>query len=264
MAPSAEQRLGSPSSLIALTVGALGTSIEVFSFIAFLRRGDPADTTLVVADGVFAFFALLGAGLMIKNPRWGSITLACAGVASFISDMLGLSTPPRMIPGALMILSALITAGTEKEEATRLEALTEQEELKEPEAPPSEQEEIKESEGSAEQEEPKEPGAPPAEKEDLEVPEPGAPAERPNWMPVMVNLALGLHVVGAGFIGLGAGLVAPPVGVFTGWVIWAALLYGGIQLRRTKPLFALATPVLGVGAWFLLLTAGGILFGWTA
>ena len=252
MAPTAEQRLGSASSLIALAVGALGTSIEVISFIAFLRRGDPAETTLVVADGVFAFFALLGAGLMIKNPRRGSITLGFAGVASFISDMLGLSTPPRMIPGALMILSAVITAGTEKEQATQLEALTEQEELKKPEAPLSEQEELKE------------PDAPPAEKEHLEVPEPGAPAELPNWMPVMANLALGLHVVGAGFIGLAAGLVAPAVGVLTGWVIWAALLYGGIRLRKTKPWFALATPVLGVGAWFLLLTTGGVLFGWTA
>lgn len=251
MAQTAEQRLGSPSSLIALTVGALGTSIEVLSFLAFLKRGAQADTPLVVADGVFALFALLGAGLMIKNPRWGSITLACAGVASFLSDMLGLSTPPRMIPGALMILSAVITAGTEKEEATQLEALTEQEELKEPEAPLYEQEELKE------------PDSPPSEQEELKVPEPGPPAERP-WMPVMANLALGLHVVGAGFIGLGAGLVAPPVGVLTGWVVWAALLYGGIKLRRTKPWFALATPLLGLGAWFLLLTAGGVIFGWTA
>jgi hypothetical protein len=231
MTETAEQKLGSVSSLIALVAGALGASIEAVSFIAFFVRRDlyPAQAPggLVVADGLVTFLALLGAGLMIKNPRVGSISLAVAGVMSILSDMVGLSTVPRIIPWGLMILGAVITFATQKDEAKGPEASSsaEPEELKQPEAPP---------------------------------------ADLPNWMPFMINLALGLHVVGGGFIGLGAGLVAPPLGVLAGWLIWAAVLYGGIRLRKTKPWLALATPFVGIGAWFLLLTAGGAFLGWSA
>jgi hypothetical protein len=216
MAQTTEQKLGSPGSLIALAAGALGASIEVISFIAFLIRRDlypPAPNGLVIADGLVSFLALLGAGLMIKDPRVGSISLAAAAAMSILSDMIGLSTVPRIVPGGLMILSAAITFALRKEES----------------------------------------------KEHL-----APPAEQPHWLPILVNIALGLHVFGAGFIGLGAGLVAPPLGVLAGWALWAAILYAGIRLRKSKPWLALATPFAGIAAWFLLLSAGGAFLGWSA
>jgi hypothetical protein len=215
--PARDSKLSAPSSLLALVLGAVGATLEAAAFAAYLVRGDPpsapSPTFLVILDGVIAALALAGAGLTIKSPQTGALALAGAGVASFLSDMAGLSTPPRMIPGGLMILSAVMTFALRKEHARH-------------------------------------------------------PAERvsadPGWLRALVNVAIALHVIGAGFIGLGAGLVAPPLGVLTGWLIWAAILFAGLRLRRSRPWLALATPFAGVGAWFALLTFGGAVLGWTA
>jgi hypothetical protein len=212
-----DSKLSAPSSLVALLLGAIGATLEVAAFAAYLARGDPPSaprpTFLVIIDGLIAALALAGAGATIKRPQTGAVALAGAGVASFLSDMAGLSTPPRMIPGGLMILSAVMTFALRKEHARH-----------------------------------------PAETVHAD----------PQWLRVLVNVAIALHVIGAGFIGLGAGLVAPPGGVLLGWLIWAAILFAGLRLRRSRPWLALATPFAGVGAWFALLTFGGAVLGWTA
>jgi hypothetical protein len=217
MAQPADSKLTAPSSLIALVVGAVGATLETVAFVAYLVRGHAASAPrpgiLAVADGVIAALALAGTGLTIKSPQRGAVVLAVAGVASFLSDLTGLSTPPRMIPGGLMILSAVMTFALSKEHARH-----------------------------------------PAETVHAD----------PQWLRVVVNVAIALHVIGAGFIGLGAGLVAPPVGVLVGWVIWAAILFVGLRLRRPRPWLALITPFAGVGAWYSLLLLGGAVFGWTA
>ena len=67
------------------------------SFILyFARQGEfpPSSSQLIIADGLVAFLALAGAGITIKDPRVGALALAWAGVGSFMSDMVGLSTSP--------------------------------------------------------------------------------------------------------------------------------------------------------------------------
>lgn len=212
-----EPDLGSPSALVALVAGAFGATLEAIALFGyFQRRAEfaPADSSLVIADAVVLFLALLGVALMIKNPRLGSVALGGAGLASFLSDLGGLSTPPRLIPAVLMILSAIITTATRNENS----------------------------------------GETPAAHHN----------DRPKWLPIISTIAFTLHVLGGGYIGVAAGLVAPPLGVVAGWVVWAAILYGGIRLRKTKPWLVLATPFLGIGAWFGLLAAGAALFGWQA
>lgn len=223
MSKAPRKDLDSAGSLIALVAAASGAAIELITLVGFFLRNDPRpdDPSLVIVDGVVTSLALLGVLQMIKNPNAAAPILAGAGVASILSDMVGLSTPPRMIPGGLMMLSAVVIFGTRKDS-------------------------IK---GNAE---------PAIAASTAEASGP------PHWLPALVLVALGLHVAGGGFIGLGAGLVAPPVGVLAGWLLWGGILYAGIRLRKTKPWYAVATPFLGVGAWVLLLTGGSALFGWTA
>lgn len=245
MSQTQKKDLDSTGSLIALVAAALGAATEVIAFIGFFLRSEagPNDPSLVVVDGAIALLALLGVGQMIKNPNSAAPILAGAGVGSFVSDMVGLSTPPRMIPGALMILSAVVIFGTRKDE-------------------------VSVAKGSSETDEVADSSEPLDSKEPVPVPVAVSPVspdnEPPHWLPVLVVVALGLHIVGGGFIGLGAGLVAPPLGVLAGWLIWAAILYAGIRLRKTKPWYAVATPFLGIAAWVLLLLAGGEILGWTA
>lgn len=215
MPETATPKLSSSSSMIALAAGAVGATLEAAAFAAFLARRDrypAAQDYLVVADTLLALLALAGVGLAVRHPYRGSMVLGLAGIGSFLSDMAGLSTPPRMIPGGLMLLSAILTFALHGEEAKQ--------------AP--------------------------------------SPTGHPHWLPVLVNVALVLHIVGGGFVGLGAGLVAPPLGVLTGWLIWAAVLFAGLRLRKSKPVLALITPFVGLSAWFLLLTIGGTFLGWTA
>lgn len=232
MSEASRKDLDSAGSLIALVAAATGAAIELIALAGFFIRNAPVpdDPSLVIVDAVVALLALLGVGQMIKRPNAGAPILAGAGVASILSDMVGLLTPPRMIPGGLMIFSAVVIFGTRKDSI--------------------------------------EPGTGDQTEETVAEPAVAAPTaeatEAPHWLPVLVLVALGLHVAGGGFIGLGAGLLAPPVGVLAGWLIWAFILYAGIRLRKTKPWYAVATPFLGVGAWVLLLTGGSALFGWTA
>lgn len=238
MAKVISKDLDSTGSLIALVVAALGAAIEVITLVGFFLRNDsgPNDPSLVVVDGAVSLLAVLAVTQMIKNPNSAAPILAGAGVASILSDMVGLSTPPRMIPGGLMMLSAVVIFGTRKDKASSAPVV----------ADPDEDSDLEES-------------------LDPVAESPSAPVnEQPHWLPILVLVALGLHIAGGGFIGLGAGLVAPPLGVLAGWLIWAAILYAGLRLRKTKPWYAVATPFIGIGAWVLLLLAGGEFLGWTA
>ena len=61
-----------------------------------------------------------------------------------------------------------------------------------------------------------------------------------------------------------SGLVAPTWAVAILLVIWAVLLAVGLRLRKTAPVWMLAVPVAAAAIWFIFISAGEKLFGWTA
>jgi hypothetical protein len=77
---------------------------------------------------------------------------------------------------------------------------------------------------------------------------------------VIFILAAALHLV-AGYFYLASGLVAPLWGVALLMLIWLALAVWGYR-NRHRPL-VLLVPVVAAVAWFVILTAGETLFGWT-
>ncbi len=64
---------------------------------------------------------------------------------------------------------------------------------------------------------------------------------------------------------LATGLMAPLWGVVLVMAIWLALLaLAVLAIRRRRPLLALLAPVVAAGLWWLVLTLGERLLGWTA
>jgi hypothetical protein len=61
-----------------------------------------------------------------------------------------------------------------------------------------------------------------------------------------------------------SGLVAPGWAVALLLAVWVVLLLVGLRLRTTAPLLMLAIPMLDVAIWFGLISAGDVMFGWTA
>ncbi|MGQ0679773.1 MAG: hypothetical protein ACT4OM_09000 [Actinomycetota bacterium] len=213
------QDLSSRESMFALVAGILGVTLETLAFASFLlrltRSAERVDASLIAADGAVLFLALLGAGLLIRTPNQAAGALAGAGIGSILSDIAGLSTPPRMIPGGMMILGATLTYAMRKENGERRSI-------------------------------------------DLQRP------QQPSWLPILAGISIGLHVVGGGFIGIGAGLVATPIGLLAGWLIWAAILFAAVRVRRRQPWLTVASPLLGIGAWVLLVVIGSRFLGWQA
>ncbi len=81
---------------------------------------------------------------------------------------------------------------------------------------------------------------------------------------VVVGLAALLHLVVAVFPLAASGLLAPAwflVVVGLGWLAGGAVLW---RLRRTAPRRTPLVPVATVAAWFVLVTLGDLLLGWTA
>jgi hypothetical protein len=67
-----------------------------------------------------------------------------------------------------------------------------------------------------------------------------------------------------GFLYLASGLVAPAWAVVLLCLVWVGLLVLGVRWFMTRPLRVLALPFVAAALWFGLLTAGALLFGWTA
>lgn len=79
-----------------------------------------------------------------------------------------------------------------------------------------------------------------------------------------IGLGLFGHVLAGAILYLPAGLVAPPWGVIGLWAWWIVLLVAAIRVRRRRPYFVGALPVIAIGSWFLVLLVGDVLLGWTA
>lgn len=80
-------------------------------------------------------------------------------------------------------------------------------------------------------------------------------------------VAAGLAMAAMAVIGvfyLSSGLVAPLWAVVCLVVIWAGLVVLGVAWFRRHPWRVLALPVVAVAVWFLAITLGERLLGWTA
>lgn len=74
---------------------------------------------------------------------------------------------------------------------------------------------------------------------------------------------IGLYLL-VGFFYLSSGLVVPPPWLILLWAIWVAGIYPLMTVFRRR---RVSTPVVAVAAalvWWIYLTVGGTLFGWTA
>jgi hypothetical protein len=91
-------------------------------------------------------------------------------------------------------------------------------------------------------------------------------ASRPTsvWPKVAAWIGLVLHLVVGVFPYLASGLMVPGWGLVVLWVVWAGLLVLAIRLLRMHSPWTLAVPAIAVAFWFLWLTIGESLFGWTA
>ena len=95
--------------------------------------------------------------------------------------------------------------------------------------------------------------------------EPSAAASDRSRVPgyVAAGLAMAAMVV-IGIFYLSSGLVAPLWAVIVLVVIWAGLVALGVVWFRRHPLRVLALPLGAVLIWFLVITLGERLLGWTA
>ena len=87
-----------------------------------------------------------------------------------------------------------------------------------------------------------------------------------NWPigRVLGLVGLVLYVVTGVFPYLASGLVAPLWGIAVLYGGWLLGLWPTIRLFRSGSAWALAMPVAAVVFWWLVLTLGESLFGWTA
>jgi len=84
---------------------------------------------------------------------------------------------------------------------------------------------------------------------------------------VLGYLAAGLAMAAMAVIGVfyvSAGLVAPLWAVILLVLIWLALVAIGVAWFRRRPFHLLLLPVIAVLVWFVVITLGERLLGWTA
>lgn len=79
-----------------------------------------------------------------------------------------------------------------------------------------------------------------------------------GWVGMVVHGLLGVFPYGF------SGLLAPPWAVVTVAVVWFGLLVAAVYLRKRRPLLVAATPIASLTFWFVFLTFGDLLLGWTA
>lgn len=75
---------------------------------------------------------------------------------------------------------------------------------------------------------------------------------------LLAYLAIGI------FPYLVSGLLVPPWAVAVLMLCWAVGLFAAVVGARRRPLLAPAAVVLALLFWFAFVTAGSMLFGWTA
>jgi hypothetical protein len=79
-----------------------------------------------------------------------------------------------------------------------------------------------------------------------------------RWGSLVLQVGVGVFPLSA------SGLMAPPwalVVIALGWIVG---LVAAWHLGRSRPFLALLVPVVTVAAWFALMSAGDVLFGWVA
>ena len=77
----------------------------------------------------------------------------------------------------------------------------------------------------------------------------------------VVVAAAGMLV--AGYFYLASGLLVPGWALIPLWIIWFALVWYGVRLARAGSYLVLAVPVVAGVLWFLVITLGEQLLGWT-
>jgi hypothetical protein len=87
-----------------------------------------------------------------------------------------------------------------------------------------------------------------------------------NWPVgrVLSLIGLVLYVITGVFPYLASGLVAPFWGIAVLYAGWLLGLWLTIRLFRGGSAWALAMPIVAVAFWWLVVTLGESLFGWTA
>lgn len=85
----------------------------------------------------------------------------------------------------------------------------------------------------------------------------------PDWRLVVPWVVLAAMVAVLPFY-LASGLVAPLWAVVGLLLCWAALAYLVVRWRRSHPFGVLVLPVVAIGWWFLVISAGEAWLGWTA
>ena len=63
---------------------------------------------------------------------------------------------------------------------------------------------------------------------------------------------------------VGSGLLAPLWAVVALYAIWAVAAVGLVLLARTRPLATPLVPIANISLWWLLMTIGERVLGWTA
>jgi hypothetical protein len=79
---------------------------------------------------------------------------------------------------------------------------------------------------------------------------------------IVLAVALALHS-GAAFFYLASGLLAPLYAIILLWIVWLVLLAVLIALWRRRPWWSLIVPPVALGLWYVTLTLGEQLLGWT-
>lgn len=79
-----------------------------------------------------------------------------------------------------------------------------------------------------------------------------------------VWLGLTAHVLVGALLYMPSGLLAPLWAVGLLWFWWTLLLFTALRLRHERRLLVAGIPFIAAGTWFLVMTLGDLLLGWTA
>jgi hypothetical protein len=88
-----------------------------------------------------------------------------------------------------------------------------------------------------------------------------------EWQKYAVTAGVSMGVVGylmSGILYFTSGIVVPFGVVPLMWAIWMAGVWGVVQVARMRSLWVLASGPAAVLLWYLIVSLGGWLFGWTA
>jgi hypothetical protein len=85
-----------------------------------------------------------------------------------------------------------------------------------------------------------------------------------SWLFVVVAVVAGTGQLGAGYLYLVSGLVAPGWAVVLFLLWWLALTFIGVRLVLRRSYWLLLIPVVAVATWVGAMWVGGAVLGWTA